>query len=184
MWKEKRNDISTELYNLPVIKSFVAILVIIDNCTRQCIGLPMYEVGKHVTAEMVFDSLAELLPDELQYLIADRGTHFTSQALLDLAEIYEFKRVLLAPHRPQSNGIAERYVQTLKNDLSFYSWKSPKEVETILQEVQETYNDRPHQGVELKGLSPNEYARRLNLKLKKGHKWNTIMLFKQLKNLE
>jgi len=23
------------------------------------------------------------------------------------------------------------------------------------------YNDRPHQGVELQGLSPNEYARRL-----------------------
>ena len=65
------------------------------------------------------------------------------------------------PHRTQSNGIAERYVQTLKAYLTAYSWETPKELRPILRNIPREYNDRPHQGDELKGLSPNEYAKRL-----------------------
>ena len=160
-WREKRDQIRLDLYNLPILRSFVAILVVVDNCTRQCLGLPMFVAGKHVTAQMVVDALSKLLPPHLQYLIADRGIHFKAQILLDLAELHEFKRVLLAPHRPQSNGIAERFVQTLKAYLTAYSWETPKELRPILRNIPSEYNDRPHQGDELKGLSPNEYAKRL-----------------------
>jgi len=53
------------------------VLVIVDNCTRRCLGLPLFVLGAHVTADLVVAALKALLPKELRYLIADGGTHFT-----------------------------------------------------------------------------------------------------------
>jgi transposase InsO family protein len=160
-WRDQRKEIREQKENLPVITAWIAILVIVDNCTRQCLGLPMFTAGAHVSADMVVEALKELLPGELQYLIADRGVHFTSKALEQLARDKGFKRVFLAPHRPQSNGIAERHVRTLKEWLLTRSWETSEELSALLVEFAEHYNDRPHQGKELEGLSPNEYANRL-----------------------
>lgn len=161
IWREKRNEIREQKDNIPIVTVWIAILVIVDNCTRQCFGLPMFTAGAHVTADMVVKALKIFLPAELQYLIADRGVHFTSKALEELAKDREFTRVFLAPHRPQSNGIAERYVRTLKEWLLTRSWETPEELENLLAQFLVEYNDRPHQGRELNGLSPTEYAHRL-----------------------
>jgi transposase InsO family protein len=80
-----------------------------------------------------------------------------------LAQASGFIRVLLAPHRPQSNGIAERFIRTLKEWLETETWQNPAEMMVALEQFIVYYNDRPHQGKELKGLSPNEYCRRLKL---------------------
>jgi len=56
-WREQRNQLRQDLANLPMVFAFVAILVVIDNCTRQCLGIPMFVAGANVTAEMVLDSL-------------------------------------------------------------------------------------------------------------------------------
>ena len=39
--------------------------------------------------------------------------------------------------------------------------KTPEELEALLIQFIEFYNDRPHQGAELDGLSPNEFANRI-----------------------
>jgi len=72
-----------------------------------------------------------------------------------------FVHVRIAPHRARTNGIAERFVRTLKEWLETHTWHSPEEFAALLVEFIEYYNDRPHQGAELDGLSPNEFARRL-----------------------
>ena len=105
-------------------------------------------------------ALKDLLPPQLRYLIADRGVHFKNK-LQELAHNHNFIRVTLSPHRPQSNGIAERFVRTLKAFLITHVWQNPEELAPLLPTCSDEYNDRPHQGRELKGLSPNEYARRL-----------------------
>jgi transposase InsO family protein len=69
--------------------------------------------------------------------------------------------VRISPHRPCTNGIAERFVRTLKEWLDTHAWSSPEELEALLVEFVKYYNDRPHQGEELGGLSPDEYTRRL-----------------------
>lgn len=161
IWREKRNKIREQKENIPIVTVWTAILVIVDNCTRQCLGVPIFTAGAHVTADMVLEALKIFLPYGLQYLIADRGVHFTSKALEQLAKDREFTRVFLAPHRPQSNGIAERYVRTLKEWLLSRSWETPEDLEHLLAQFLAEYNDRPHQGRELNGLSPNEYAHRL-----------------------
>ena len=113
-WREKRASIKQRLFDLPLITSWIAILIIIDNCTRQCIQLPIFVNGQHVTSGMVVDELRPLLPRELQFLITDRGTHFTADEFKTLFDREDFLHVLIARHRPQSNGIAERFVRTTK----------------------------------------------------------------------
>jgi transposase InsO family protein len=139
---------------------WIAILLVTDNCTRQCLGLPLFTAGPKVTAEVVVAALRELLPAQLQFLISDRGTHFTAQQFAQFAADEDFVHVLIARHRPQSNGIAERFVQTLKAWLADHAWSGTEVLETLLEQFRTVYNDRPHQGLALPGLSPNEFAAR------------------------
>lgn len=160
-WRQQRQEITERLQRTRVITTWIAILVITDNCTRQCLGLPLFIAGSHVTAEMVVDALRQLLPSELQFLISDRGVHFTAQVFQQLAQDENFIHVLIARHRPQSNGIAERFVRTLKEWLKSKSWQSDKELAILLDLFWQEYNNRPHQGLPIQGLSPNEFANRL-----------------------
>ena len=160
-WRQKRNRIGERLSQLPIVTAWIAILVITDNCTRQCLGLPLFVVGSKVTAEMVAKALRVLLPPELQFLISDRGIHFTAKVLKELARSSEFIHVLVARHRPQSNGIAERFVRTLKEWLRDKTWADDEELAALIEQFIAEYNDRPHQGLPLPGLSPTEFANRI-----------------------
>ena len=57
-------------------------------------------------------------------------------------------------------GIAERFVRTLKEGLADHAWSGSATLETLLEQFRAVYNDRPHQGLALPGLSPNEFAAR------------------------
>ncbi len=160
IWRQKRLDIRVGLSDLGLVTSWIAVLVVVDNCTRQCLGLPLFVAGSNLTAEMVVEALLVLLPPELQFLITDRGTHFTANIFDQLAEGREFIHVLIARHRPQSNGIAERFVRTLKEWLADKSWQSDHELAQLLVDFIVEYNDRPHRGLPTPGLSPNEFANR------------------------
>jgi transposase InsO family protein len=160
-WRQKRLNFRERWSQLPVVTSWIAILVIVDNCTRQCLGLPLFVVGSRVTSEMIVEALRVLLPPELLFLISDRGVHFTANAFKKLVRSEEFIHVLIARHRPQSNGIAERFVRTLKEWLADKSWQDDQELLDLLQQFLDEYNDRPHQGIAIPGLSPNEFAKRI-----------------------
>ena len=60
----------------------------------------------------------------------------------------------------RSNGIAERFVRTLKIWLADHAWSQAEDLEALLEQFRLAYNDRPHQGLALPGLSPNEFAAR------------------------
>jgi len=102
-----------------------------------------------------------LLPADMQFLISDRGIHFTADVFQQFAKEANFVHVVIARHRPQSNGIAERFVRTLKEWLAYKAWQSDKELLEFIQQFLLDYNDRPHQGLPIPGLSPNEYAKRV-----------------------
>lgn len=161
VWRQQRQRLRRQMALLPVVTAWIAILVVTDNCTRQCFGLPLFVAGPKVTADLVVDALRTLLPAELQFLISDRGVHFTAQVLQELARSEGFVHVVIARHRPQSNGIAERFVRTLKEWLATRSWNDDQELLALLTEFRTEYNDRPHQGLAIKGLSPNEFAKRI-----------------------
>jgi len=163
VWSQQRHAIRQRWSTFPLVSAWIAILVITDNCTRQCLGLPIFVAGAHVTSEMVVTALQALLPPELLFLISDRGTHFTAKAFRELVHTEEFIHVLIARHRPQSNGIAERFVRTLKAWLKDKSWVDDAELTLFLEQFLVEYNNRPHQGLQIPGLSPNEFAGRIYL---------------------
>jgi transposase InsO family protein len=161
LWRAARQHIREQLSPAAPAREWIAILVLTDNCTRQCCGLPLFTAGASVTAEQVVAALRTLLPPELQFLISDRGTHFTANAFARLASDAAFVHVLIARHRPQSNGIAERFVQTLKGWLADKLWTTVDELAALLARFRAEYNERPHQGLGIPGLSPNEFANRI-----------------------
>jgi transposase InsO family protein len=163
IWREQRLELRQRMSQVPVITNWIAVLVVIDNCSRKCLGLPLFVVGQKVTAEMVVSALAALLPPDLQFLISDRGVHFTAKIFELFAQDQEFIHVLTARHRPQSNGIAERFVRTLKEWLASETWTSDLELLALLEQFLDEYNDRPHQGLPIPGLSPNEFERRIGV---------------------
>lgn len=142
-------------------RSWVAILVATDNCTRQCLGLPIFRTGAKLTSQELVTALCSILPEGLAFLISDQGTHFRSRALTDLALKADFIHIPVYRHRPQSNGIAERFVLTLKDWLRHHAWDGADALWLLLLHFQPVYNDRPHQGVAIPGLSPNEFANRI-----------------------
>jgi transposase InsO family protein len=75
-----------------------------------------------------------------------------------LAREEKFLHVLIARHRPQSNGIAERFVRSLKEWLRDKTWACPEELSQVLARFMMEYNVRPHQGLPIPGLSPNVFA--------------------------
>lgn len=52
-----------------------------------------------------------------EVLMSDNGPQFSGQTFSDFAEAYGFKHITSSPRFPQSNGEAERAVQTVKNLL-------------------------------------------------------------------
>jgi len=114
-----------------------------------------------VTAEELVAQLRQHWRQELQFVISDNGAQFIAQAFAQFAQEMGFLHVRIAPQRPQTNGIAERFVRTLKEWLAWHTWQSPEELTALLAEFIDYDNERPHQGAELAGLSPNEFARRL-----------------------
>lgn len=139
---------------------WLAVLVIVDNCSRQCYGLPVFESGAKVTAAEVEQALRRSLPKDLAYLISDQGTHFRSKLLTQLAQDLGFIQIPIYRHRPQTNGIAERFVRTLKEWLRQQAWSGTQELTELLTVFLPDYNQRPHQGLPIPGLSPDEFARR------------------------
>ncbi len=160
-WRVQRQALREHRHRNAVITAWIAILVITDNCSRQCLGLPLFVAGARVTADMVVAALRALLPAALQFLISDRGVHFTARVFQQLATDQRFIHVVIARHRPQSNGIAERFVGTLKEWLADKVWTSDHELAALLAQFRAEYNDRPHQGLGIPGLSPHEFAGRI-----------------------
>ena len=141
-------------------RTWIAILVVIDNCSRQCFGLPIFRSGSHVTSEEVVTALRSLLPEELAFVVSDQGIHFLAKPFAQLAQEADFIHVPIYRHRPETNGIAERFVQTFKNWLRSKSWHDVGGLQALVSEFRPEYNDRPHQGLSIPGLSPNEFAKR------------------------
>lgn len=140
---------------------WLAILVVTDNCSRQCLGLPIFTAGAKVTAAEVEQALQTLLPKDLAFLISDQGTHFRSKLLARLAQTSGFVQIPIYRHRPQTNGIAERFVRSLKEWLRNLTWTGSEDLAALLAQFCLEYNNRPHQGLPIPGLSPNEFANRI-----------------------
>ena len=160
-WRTEQRRLRSAITETVVTRAWHAILIITDNCTRHCYGLPLLVDGPNVTSDQVVAALGPQLPSVVAFVVSDRGVHVTAHAFRVFAQQQGFVHVPISRRRPQTNGIAERMVRTLKEWLRQQTWQTSGDLKGLLGTFVVDYNDRPHQGLAQPGLSPNEYAKRL-----------------------
>ena len=70
-----------------------------------------------MTAHHIVDHIKQIFakygwPDTL---VSDNGPCYTSEIFKGLMEEYQVNHITSSPHYPQSNGLAEKYIQIVKN---------------------------------------------------------------------
>ncbi len=129
------------------------------------------------TTERTVDVLRSLfsrygLPDQI---VSDNGPQFRSQEFAQFCTGNGIKHTLVAPYHPNSNGEAERFVQSFKNALKAANAK-PAEVTLALNNFLLRYRNTPHSAT---GKTPAEllmgrrFKTRLDL-LRPGEKSQTL----------
>lgn len=125
---------------------------------------PEVEIMKTTTAEKTIKVLRNLfarhgLPEQL---VSDNGPQFTSSEFKQFMHKNRVKHILSAPYHPASNGLAERFVQTLKHSLKASRQNDERSIQHRLAEFLFEYRATPHATT---GVSPAE--------LHMGHKLRT-----------
>lgn len=71
-----------------------------------------------------------------KYIVSDNGRQFTSHEFQEFARKNSVTHKLTAPYHPATNGLAERYVQTLKKSLRAMKPGNAEERHLALQNLQ------------------------------------------------
>jgi putative transposase len=98
------------------------------------------------------------VPREIQWL-SDRGSIYRAHETVQLGRYLGLKSCFTAPYSPESNGMSEAFVGTIKRDYVYTSdCFDAKTVLKLLPQWIADYNEvAPHSG--LKMMSPKEYQR-------------------------
>ena len=92
---------------------------------------------------------------QVRELLTDNAFNYTrSRAFLDVVQTHGLRRRTTRPYRPQTNGKAERFIQTLQNEWAYKRrYTSNRERLRTLPRWLYRYNHRrPHGGIQ--GLVP------------------------------
>lgn len=136
------------------------ILTVIDNCTRECLGLVADTSlsGRRVARELDTIILRRGRPETI---ISDNGTEYTSNAILAWADDTGVSWHYIAPGKPQQNGFNESFNGRLRDELLNETlFRSLPHARIVLEAWRRDYNEtRPHS--KLGWLTPTAYARAL-----------------------
>ncbi len=147
------------------------ILTVVDDFTRECLGLVVDTslTGPRVVREL--DRIGELRGYP-RMLVSDNGTEFTSNAILAWQQDRDVEWHYIAPGKPMQNGFVESFNGRLRDEcLNEHLFTNLKEARQIIEEWRIDYNtNRPHSS--LNGLTPTEFAARPD----QGHNRNRLYL--------
>jgi putative transposase len=147
------------------------ILTVVDDFTRECLGLV---VDTSLTGARVVRELDRIVEHRgsPRMIVSDNGTELTSNAVLAWQQERAIEWHYIAPGKPMQNGFVESFNGRLRDEcLNEHLFTSLKEAREIIEEWRIDYNtNRPH--TSLDGLTPTEFAARP----KEGHNWNRLSL--------
>ena len=81
-----------------------------------------------------------VIPSEI---LTDQGSNFTSKLLSELYQLLKIQGVRTSPYHPQSDGLVERFNQTLKMMLRKVVTKEGKDWGKLLPHVLFAYREVP-----------------------------------------
>lgn len=127
------------------------ILVLCDYATRYPEAVPL----KSIDAEMVAEELAVIfsrvgLPQEI---LTDQGSNFQSQLLAELYQLLHIEGLRTSPYHPQTDGLVERFNQTLKAMLKKAAVEEGKDWDKLIPFLLFAFREVPQEST---GYSPFE----------------------------
>ena len=127
------------------------ILVICDYATRY----PKAIALRSIAAEDIAEELAVLfsrvgIPNEI---LTDQGSNFTSKLLQELYKLLHVRQIRTSPYHPQTDGLVERFNQTLKSMLRKTATDEGKDWDKLLPYLLFAYREVPQDST---GFSPFE----------------------------
>lgn len=127
------------------------ILVVSDYATRYPEAIAL----RRVTADKVAEELVTLFSRHgiLEEILTDQGTNFISSLLRELYRMIGVKAIRTSPYHPQTDGLVERFNQTLKTMLKKTIAGENRQWDTMLPYVLFAYHEVPQATV---GFSPFE----------------------------
>lgn len=135
----------------------MGILVVLDDCTRECLSLV---VDTSLSGRRVARELDPIIAGRGKLLMigSDNGTELTSHAILRWQEERAVKWHYIAPGKPQQNGSVESVDGRLRDEcLNEHLFRSLPAARSLIEAWRVDYNTcRPH--TSLGGLTPNAFA--------------------------
>jgi transposase InsO family protein len=138
----------------------------LDTCDRE--AMRYVASTKGIDGAMIRDLMVETmhyrfgqcdaLPKTLHWL-SDNGPCYTARETVRFGRAIGFDICTTAPYSPQSNGMAEAFVKTIKRDYIWFGDLS--NAQRVMQQLPAWFNDcnenAPHKG--LKMMAPREYIK-------------------------
>jgi putative transposase len=133
------------------------ILVVVDDCTRECLALV---ADTSISGIRVARELDRLLAQcgKPRMIVSDNGTELTSNAILRWADDHKVAWHYIAPGKPVQNAFAESFIGRLRDELLNETlFRSLPHARALLETWRIDYNtNRPHS--RLGWMSPTAYA--------------------------
>ena len=127
------------------------ILVVCDYATRYPEAITLKSIEAERVAEELLKLLARVgLPKEI---LTDQGSNFTSQLLTELYKMLHVHPIRTSPYHPQTDGLVERFNQTLKSMLRKAAVEEGKDWDKMLPYLLFAYREVPQAST---GFSPFE----------------------------
>lgn len=110
------------------------------------------------SAAIVLDEAIQMMPFKIECMYSDNGKEFKGEFKRQCQK-NKIPQQFTRPYRPQTNGKAERVIQTIKKQFRKHRFLSREERRRILYAIVRYYNHlRPHQS--LGGIPPFEQLKR------------------------
>lgn len=94
---------------------FKHILILVDVATRFVVTKPLRDKSMETVARAMYEVFALFGPPKIMQ--SDNGTEFVNEALTKLAKAAGVDHRHVAAYNPRANGVAERFVKTIKDTL-------------------------------------------------------------------
>ena len=133
------------------------ILVVVDDCTRECLALVPDTSLSGIRVARELDQLL-VAYGKPKTIVSDNGTELTSNAILRWTDGHKVEWHYIAPGKPVQNAFAESFIGRLRDELLNETlFRSLQHARVVLDGWLADYNhDRPHS--RLGWLSPAIYA--------------------------
>ena len=127
------------------------LLVICDYATRYPEAVPLKSIDAESVAEELIKVFARVgVPREI---LTDQGSNFTSQLLAELYRLLQVRPIRTSPYHPETDGLVERFNQTLKSMLRKAVTDTGKDWDKMIPYLLFAYREVPQAST---GFSPFE----------------------------